>query len=119
MAGTENRHLAAGSGGAGAASDQPHARHWTNLALATGQCKAQAKTGRFLPRPGAILTPMRQPPTAAITMLCNIGSIDAQSDPPGMTLMAAMADFPSVTQSRFPHPAWNCRSAGAPLAFSR
>src|SRR5437764_856231 len=62
MAGTENRHLAAGSGGAGAASDQPHARHWTNLALATGQCKAQAKTGRFLPRPGTILTPMRDTP---------------------------------------------------------
>src|SRR5436309_3253255 len=62
MAGTENRHLAAGSGGAGAASDQPHARHWTNLALATGQCKAQAKTGRFLPRPGAILTPMGDGP---------------------------------------------------------
>jgi hypothetical protein len=27
----------------------------------------------------------RQPPTAAITLLCNSGSIDAQSDPPGMT----------------------------------
>src|SRR5881227_1339875 len=66
MAGTENRHLAAGSGGAGAASDQPHARHWTNLALATGQCKAQAKTGRFLPRPGAILTPMGEEHTASV-----------------------------------------------------
>src|SRR3982750_1641921 len=58
VAGGGKRHSAAGPGGAGAASDQLHARGRAGLALATGKPKTQAKTGRFLSRPGAILTPM-------------------------------------------------------------
>src|SRR5437868_38783 len=69
---------------------------WFRLA-SSGAISRLGLTGILTSSVGA-----QQPPSAAITLLCDIGSIDAQSDPPGMTPMAAMADFSSVTQSRLP-----------------